>query len=765
MIAEESFADPAQPGPGLLWLKGLLAAVIVLVALAGVSTAVVIVERQSTLEDSTRYGSSWRLSQTVNEFSRFIKSAAMFGAGADVTADEMRMRFEVLVGRYRMLSEGAIHRFIDADPERRNTLAALGAAIEEIDRLLADADAPRLDHRAIAGLAQIEGRLVGLASEAYRVEAERNADETRNLKRLHHLFTALSAGLIICGMGFVAIMLWQNHVIRTARDNLQRMAFDLQRTSVSHRFLDNIVNGMTEGLVVFDAQGRIGKINDPIERITGHGRRLLLGGSAEMLIGRPLPGGDLAAALASVSSIRRADGSDLQVRISTSQVVDATMEGATICVLQDLTEQRRADAEKAILREQLFDAQKMQAIGTLAGGIAHDFNNILGSILGYSYLALEDLPAGHRVRPALQQITGAGNRARDLVRQILAYSRNSVAELTPVELGPVLEASLATLRMSLPANVVLEVGATARVVVSGNAAQLDQVIANLCINAVHAIGAAPGRVRVAMDVIESDGQAMAGLAGFKGRLVSPPSREDRRTGEAAELWVGVLERRRYARIVVEDTGCGMSQATLARIFEPFFTTKEVGKGTGLGLAAVHGILRTHAGVMHVASVLGAWSRFELYLPESAAPSARTEADSTGADRRTAGGARVLVVDDDPALLELARLTLSRRGYAVSVFGYAREALAALEAAPRAWDLVVTDRAMPELDGETFAREVRRLRDDLPIIMVTGFVDSEDETRILSGGVEAIIFKPLVGPEFVGAVHDALERRRDKRLFA
>jgi PAS domain S-box-containing protein len=749
---------------GLRWLKALLAATIVMFAMAGAYTAVVILERQATLEDASHYDVSWPLSQAVNELSRFVQRAAMFSAKAGgVTADELQLRFDILLNRQRLLSDASIRQFIQSDPERAATFQVLVDSLAAIEPLVADLRGVDVAARIVAPLGGLESRLVGLASEAFRYEAELNADEARNLRRLHRLFSSLSGGLIFCGLGFLLIMLWQNRVIRKAHDNLQVMADDLQRTSVSHRFLDDIMNGMTEGLVVVDADGRIGMVNDTAERITGHRRDLLLGSPIAFLFDEDLPG-ELAAALAHVGAMRRADGTQLPVRISASHVAEGAMQGATICVFQDLTEQRRAEAEKSALREQLYDAQKMQAIGTLAGGIAHDFNNILGSILGYSFLALEDLPAGHPVRPALEQITTAGNRARDLVRQILAYSRNVVAELGAVELGAVLEASLAPLRLSLPPNVTLSRSGAEAATVSGNPTQLDQVIANVVLNAIHAIGSAPGTVRVSMDIVDSAGQAMAGLAGFKGRAISPSMTQHAPGTERAETWVGVLERRRYARIVIEDDGCGMTHTTMARIFEPFFTTKEVGKGTGLGLAAVHGILRTHAGVMHVESTPGAGSRFELYLPSTDAPR-KADAVAAPTTPTRSGSERILVLDDDRSLLDLARLTLARLGYRVDAFAQAREALEVVAADPGAWDLVITDRTMPDMGGEAFARAVRGLRRDLPIIMMTGFADAADEARILRGGVDAILFKPLVGPDLVAVVRDALGPHDHERLIA
>ncbi|MBM3522537.1 MAG: response regulator [Alphaproteobacteria bacterium] len=759
-----SARQSAQADLGMRTLKALLASVIVLFTMATAYTSVVIVERQRTLEDSARYSLTWPLSQAINELGRFIQVSALHVAGAGgIDEDDVTLRYEVLLNRSRMLESSLVRNFIEAESGRQTVLAEFRRALAEIEPLTADLRGKDVANRIVEPLRRLEPRLVGLASEAFRHEAELSAADARALQKLHNLFSTLAAGLVLCGFAFIGLVLWQTRMIRRGRDRLQSMADDLRRTTVSHQFLDDIVNGMSEGLLVVDHDGRIAKANDSAGRLLGYPTQDLTGRPIAVVAPDLDSGGDRAASLAAVTTMRTADGRQLPVRVSTGPVADGSAEGGTICVFEDLTHRRQAEAEKAALRERLYEAQKVQAIGTLAGGIAHDFNNILGTILGYSFLALEDLPDGHPVRAALNQISVAGNRARDLVRQIVAYSRNVVAERAPVELGPITETSIAALRAQAPKRVEIVVAPMPRAVVSGDRSQLDQVITNLCQNAIQAIGEAGGRVEVRLEVVASDGQAMGGLAGFKGRSIAPSTTSAVEPGEA-EAWVGVLEARRYARLTVEDTGCGMTRATMDRIFEPFFTTKEVGKGTGLGLAAVHGILRTHDGVMHVISRPGSGSRFELYLPLSTSDS--PHADETSRPSPTDDGrGRILIVDDNPDVLDIACKSLTRYGYEVEAHLQATSALETVRRAPSAWDLVITDRTMPGMSGEEFAVLVRQARTDISIIMVTGFADGRDEERILASGVDKLLFKPLVGAALADAVNETLERRPSQRRAA
>jgi PAS domain S-box-containing protein len=380
--------------------------------------------------------------------------------------------------------------------------------------------------------------------------------------------------------------------------------------------------------------------------------------------------------------------------------------GAVI-VFREITERLHAEAERRELERRLRAAQKMEAIGTLAGGIAHDFNNVLGAILGNAGLALDELAADHPVAPRLAQIDRAGRRARELVRQILAFSRRQPQKLERVDLGALARECVGLLRSTLPSSAELRLDGVdeAPVMVLGDASQLDQVLMNLCTNAWQALVDGSGCIEVSVGV--EHGPPPPGLL------------------PGLTPWGGEPR----GRLTVRDEGRGMDAATLQRICEPFFTTRAQTGGTGLGLSVVHGIVAEHRGQLAVSSAPGRGTRFDVLLPlvgvPLALPAAGTEPER--AARVRGGGRRVLVVDDD----ELMRMTLdamlSRDGYAVRTCPGGQAALSMLSAAPDETDLLVTDFNMPGMTGLALAAEVRRRQAALPVILASGYL-SEDLKR-------------------------------------
>ena len=373
------------------------------------------------------------------------------------------------------------------------------------------------------------------------------------------------------------------------------------------------------------------------------------------------------------------EGKELPVELSLSswQTGDSTFFGA---VIRDMTERKR-------LETQLLQAQKMQAIGTLAGGIAHDFNNILSAILGYTELALDEVEQGSAVWNKLQGTLAAGRRARDLVQQILAFSRQTELTRVSIQMHLLVEEALALLRAALPSTLVI------RPIIDRHAGtvlvdptQMQQVLINLCTNAAHAMREAGGAIEVRLEPIEIALDALA----------IPP-----------DLKAGA-----YVRLTVQDTGHGMEPEILERIFEPFFTTKSLGEGTGMGLAVVHGIIANHGGAITVESTPGQGSTFAVYLPRSDSPSTAalpTEEPIVG------GNERILFVDDEATLVHLGKATLQRLGYQVIVCTSSSEALETFHADPHSFHLVITDRTMPTLTGEALVYELRQIRPDIPII--------------------------------------------------
>jgi signal transduction histidine kinase/ActR/RegA family two-component response regulator len=386
----------------------------------------------------------------------------------------------------------------------------------------------------------------------------------------------------------------------------------------------------------------------------------------------------------------------------------------TTIFARDLTAKKLAETQRMALETQLRESQKMQAVGTMAGGIAHDFNNILSAILGNVDLAKQDTASDSAALPSLQEIDKAGRRARDLVRQILTFSRNEQPKRVPIQLSEVLHETARLVKVTLPPLVTLEVIAPdGGESVLADATQAEQALLNLCTNAILAIGTERGSVTMALGAADLEQPDC-------GRMGLPPAR--------------------YVTLTVRDTGNGMSPVTLERIFEPFFTTRQVGQGTGLGLSVVHGIMQTHQGGIDVQSTPGYGSVFTLYFPSTQEKSVVT-AEAAPTIQVQGKGRHVMYVDDDQALVFLVTRVLTRKGFVVTAFTDPREARAALQANPEAFDLLVTDYNMPGYSGIDLLREAKAIRPDLPVALASGYVTPEIEHNAMQGGASALIYKP------------------------
>ncbi|MBY0468370.1 MAG: response regulator [Burkholderiaceae bacterium] len=399
-------------------------------------------------------------------------------------------------------------------------------------------------------------------------------------------------------------------------------------------------------------------------------------------------------------------------------------------------QRQRADIEQ--LGQQLRQSQKLEAIGTLAGGIAHDFNNVLGAILGNVALARDDLAVDHPAERSLTQIEVAASRARDLVQQILAFSRQQPPALVTLSLRPLVDDILGLLRVTLPPGITLNTElAEAPLHVRADATQLHQVLMNLCANAWQSLQGQPGQVTVGLAALWPADARAAGITVGDVSSQTP----------IAHLWV-------------RDSGCGIDEATRLRIFEPFFTTKPAGAGTGLGLSVVHGIVMGHGGALTVDSAPGQGSTFHVYLPTvNADPSAAdAEAERRPPAAWSGQGQRVLYVDDDEVMKVLVERLLTRAGYRPLCHGSVQQALTTLLADPMAWDVVVTDYSMPELSGVEFARQLLAIRPDLPVIVMSGYVSDELRLAARAGGVREVIQKQYTLEELGSAIHRVLADR-------
>jgi PAS domain S-box-containing protein len=491
-----------------------------------------------------------------------------------------------------------------------------------------------------------------------------------------------------------------------------------ERLQTSEQRLGAVIDAALHAIIVLDSRGRIVVFNPAAEKLfecaSEMARNTTLAAffpAADTLLqsapgGRDAPPREWAA--------RSLGGRELTVEVAL--VID-TGHGAPFATLfvRDVSALKAQEEERKQLELRMLESQKMEAVGILAGGIAHDFNNMLGAILGNVALARQDAADGSPVMESLLEIEKAGVRARELVRQILAFSRKESARRERLELRGIITETVGLVRTGLPPGVDFGVDIAPDLPpILGDPAQVQQAILNLCTNAIDAVRDG-GRVAVEARAMVPE-EAMCRTLG----LVHGP----------------------HVSVQVSDNGCGMSAEVLQHAFEPFFTTKPVGQGTGLGLAVVHGAMRTHHGAVQVESRPGAGSVFTLYFPAAvteigalAAPPAKLPGASAG------HGEHVMYVDDDEALVFLIERLLGRKGYRVSGFVDPGAALAFLKRDPEAVDLLITDYNMPGMSGFDVAREARAIRANLPMMLSSGYVTKEMEAAAAAAGIEAVLHKP------------------------
>ena len=542
----------------------------------------------------------------------------------------------------------------------------------------------------------------------------------------------------------------------TERRALQHSSWALQERNAqlhaSERRLEAIINSALDAIVCVDQHQRITVFNPTAAALFQCAASDALGSP----VTRFLPDAEHALAFAQLATqallgemtALSASGKELAVEVSVSFERHADGETTTLFV-RDLTGRKKAEAHRSELEAQLRESHKMQAVGTMAGGIAHDFNNILASILGNAELAKADLSADMPALESLLEIEKAGRRARDLVRQILAFSRNDPPQRVAVQLPELLHETCRLLRVTLPPAVTLQVhlASSALPTILADPTQVEQALLNLCTNAIQALGPQGGRIDI------------------EAALALP----DQRLSERLNLLPG----QPHVALCVRDTGPGMDADTVQRVFEPFFTTKPVGQGTGLGLAVVHGVMRTHQGGIDVRSAPGQGSQFTLYFPALAqealqqpeqpeqperpeqprqpTPAPAPEAATATATAAVARPRHVMYVDDDEALVFLVQRLLRRRGYEVSGFTDPHAAAAALRAAPQQYDLLVTDYNMPGYCGVDLVREARSIRADLPVALASGYITADIEREALAEGARALIHKPNDAAELCATV--------------
>jgi signal transduction histidine kinase/ActR/RegA family two-component response regulator len=396
-----------------------------------------------------------------------------------------------------------------------------------------------------------------------------------------------------------------------------------------------------------------------------------------------------------------------------------------------ILEQKIEDRTKALAQSerQLQQVMKLQAIGTLAGGIAHDFNNILFPIVGYTELTMDDIPEDSQARQNLEEILKATNRAKELVQQILTFSRQGGQERKPLQVQFLIKEALKLLRATIPSTIDIEYNVDEECGhIMGDPTQIHQVVMNLCTNAYHSMQETGGTLEVALKEVDISYKISVERVGMK---------------------VG-----RHLELTVKDTGHGMGAEVLERIFEPYYTTKELGKGTGLGLSVIHGIIKNHGGDISVSSQLDKGTTFTVYLP--VIDDVDIEIEPVQKITATQGNEHILLVDDEKQIIDIEQQILERLGYTVTPKTDSQEALKEFAALPEKFDLVITDMTMPKITGDQLARKLMDIKPEIPVILCTGYNETINEEKALAMGIDKFIMKPIVKDDLARIIRTVLD---------
>jgi len=417
-------------------------------------------------------------------------------------------------------------------------------------------------------------------------------------------------------------------------------------------------------------------------------------------------------------------GKDGQIRtgLMSARIISIDNKDTILSITRDITGQRKLEA-------QIRQSQKMESIGTLAGGIAHDFNNILFPIVGHTEMLLEDTPEDSPFRASLNEIYTGSLRARDLVHQILAFSRQGTNDLKLMKMHPIIKEALKLIRSTIPTTISINQNLQSDCgAIKADPTKIHQIVMNLATNAYHAMEENGGELKVTLKEIQ--------------------------LGEH-ELIIPDMKSGSYACLTIADTGSGMDKQLTDKIFEPFFTTKEIGKGTGMGLSVVYGIIKNMNGAINVYSEPGEGTQFSVYLPLAEAVK---EQQATKVEALIQGGIeQILLVDDEEAILKMGKQALERLGYQVTSRTSSIEALEAFRASPDKFDMVITDMAMPNMSGDKLSIELTKIRPDIPVLLCTGFSETMSEEKAASLGIKGFLLKPIVMKDLSQKIREVLDK--------
>ncbi len=530
-------------------------------------------------------------------------------------------------------------------------------------------------------------------------------------------------------------------VFRTALGDVRgvvvsRDITERKKAEVALQEMNIALTHATPGISLLNKTGSYLQVNEAYARFLGYSSEDLLGESWKITV-HPEDHGIAFAAFDVMEKTGvgefearaiRKDGSNFyQQVVMVKGIHKSKNHGDYHCFMRDVTERKQMELALRESDQKLQHVQKMEAIGTLAGGIAHDFNNILGAILGYSELALAQAPKETRLVSYLQEILTAGNRAKDLVKQILAFSRRSDQEREAVDLAAIVQEALSMVRATIPTTIQIQSScAVDSAIIFADSIQIHQVIMNLCANAEHAMRSQGGTLTLA---------------------IAPREISERSHQEFPELKPGS-----YLQLTVQDSGQGMTPQVLERVFEPFFTTKTL-EGTGMGLAVVHGIVVSHGGHIMASSALGRGTTFTILLPRLDVVLPAQRASTT---EWPSGNGRVLFVDDEDVLARWGEQILTHLGYTVVAKTNPHEAIELFRQEANQFDVVITDQSMPDMSGEAFARTLQAICKDIPIILCTGFSHTMSAERAGQLGLQGFLMKPVNGAVLAKTLRNVLE---------
>lgn len=559
----------------------------------------------------------------------------------------------------------------------------------------------------------------------------------------HELFPALSEGKSWEGeiecitADDLIVPLWMQ--LEPVQDDSRRMRFVIGQmydrtekmgSEEELQLLSTAIEQAAESVIIWDCDGKIRYVNPAFERITGYGKDEIIGKSPVFL-----RSGEHASEFYSKIDKTLSDGQIWRGRLINKKKDGSVYEcEGSICPVHDKSGKiihyvsvRRDVTDKTDLEKQMRQAQKMEAIGTLAGGIAHDFNNILTAIMGNAELAHHIADKSNPARKYVGEILKAGERARELVKQILTFSRRSETGSSEIKISPIVKEVLKLLRATLPTTITIEEDLDQDIgFILADPIQIHQVLMNLCTNAFQAIGKKDGVLRVELKNITADSEIQKFNPNLKGN---------------------------YVRLTVSDTGSGMSPETMGHILEPFFTTKPVQVGTGMGLAVVHGIIKNHGGEIVVTSKPGKGSIFHVFLPE--VRKSVTIEDKATTSSLPRGNERILLVDNDMQIVEVCRRMLEFLGYSVEIRTDSVRALEIFRKEPDKFDLVITGYTMPVMTGTALATEIAAIRPGIPVILLTGYPDVASSSDVKAVGFRGVMQKPIMVSALSKIVRNAL----------